>query len=350
MNAIFDVVQGGLGNSIQDAGRPGFRQQGVPCSGWLDARLAQCANALLDNPLHAAVLELRAMGPKLLLAQGVARVALCGEAQAKLVRASGPTQDLHPWCAVSMQAGDALQVGVISDGCAYLACSGGWDASVHMGSRATYARVGLGGLQGRTLQDGDQLHTLAHADHGPASMRAAAWTYAEGPIRVMLGPQADHFNADAIAALTASEWQTTAAQDRMGVRLSGPRLAHRDAAAADIVSDGIAPGAIQVPADGQPIVLLADCQTMGGYPKIATVISADLPRLAHMPAGAVCRFSVVDGVQAQAALRERVADWQTWLASRRAYAEPGWIDESALAQCNLISGVINAQQPEAFHS
>lgn len=346
MSAVFAVQQAGLGNSIQDSGRAGFRHQGVPSGGWLDAPLAACANALVANRLEAAVLELRALGPQLVLREGHSQIALAGHVNAKLVRASGLRQELPAWCSISLQAGDEVHIGAVTDGCAYLAVAGGWDGALHMGSRATYARVGLGGIGGRALQHGDVLRALPQSAKTSLALSAAPWLLQEGPIRVMLGPQADHFAPEAIAALSASDWQTTAAQDRMGVRLSGPHLAHRSAEAADIVSDGIAPGAIQVPGDGQPIVLLADCQTMGGYPKIATVISADLPRMAHLPAGARCRFAIVNAEQARAALRDQVAAWAHWQKGIRPYAEPGWLDEQALRDSNLITGVIDAQNPE----
>lgn len=348
MTATFAVLQGGLGNTLQDAGRAGFRSQGVPVSGWLDRWLAQCANALVGNTSNAAVIELRAMGPTLKLTQGLTRLALCGQVEGKLTRASGLSAPVAPWCGITLHAGDTLQVGVVADGCAYLACATGWDGETAMGSRATYTRVGLGGMQGRALQTGDTLHSIGQPAQPASAQRAPAFAHpATGePVRVMLGPQADHFTAAALSTFAKTDWLTTAAQDRMGVRLRGPVLSHAWPGAADIVSDGIAPGAIQVPADGQPIVLLADCQTMGGYPKIATVISADLPRMAHLPAGTPCRFAVVDAAQAQSALHAVHEAWLAWQASVKPYAEAGWIDSDALSHNNLVSGVVNALAPE----
>jgi 5-oxoprolinase (ATP-hydrolysing) subunit C len=347
MSAIFDVTQGGLGNTVQDRGRVGYRHQGVPVSGCLDTWLASCANALAGNASDTAVLELRALGPTLKLTQGTARLALCGQVSAKLTRASGLTQPVATWCGVTLHAGDTLHIGHVADGCAYLACATGWDGSAIMGSRATYARVGLGGIHGRALQTGDRLCSQARADASAPALRATQpFTHPAGPVRVMLGPQADHFTPEALQTLVSATWQATSAQDRMGVRLSGPRLNHVHRQAADIVSDGIAAGAIQVPADGQPIVLLADCQTMGGYPKIATVIAADLPRMAHLPAGCNCQFAAVDARGAHAALLSMGQAWQAWRAGLKPYAEAGWVDADALYQHNLIDGMINAIYPE----
>ncbi len=347
MGATFEVTQPGLGNTIQDAGRPGYRHQGVPVSGWLDAELASCANALVGNAGSAAALEMRAVGPTLRLMDGLARLAVCGQLSVRVQRSGGPTQEPGPWCSFILYPGDSLVLGAVGDGCAYLACAGGWDVPVHMGSRSTYNRVGLGGLHGRALQTGDRLQLGAEGANDLPVLRAdAPFEHAGGPIRVMAGPQTHHFAANALDLLLTTEWRASTAQDRMGVRLTGPALAHAQAGAADMVSDAVTPGAIQVPADGQPIVLLADCQTMGGYPKIAVVIAADVPRLAHMPAGSPCRFVLVDAqqaAQAQALSKERLLAWQQ---SLKAYQAPGWLDERALLGSNLIDGMIDAGPPE----
>lgn len=343
MSAAFEVVQAGLGNTIQDEGRWGFRHQGVPVSGWLDADLAHCANALVGNAPQAAVLEMRAMGPALQLVRATALVAVCGQVAVRLKRAGGLVQDVGAWCSFVMHAGDCLLVGAVADGCAYLACTGGWQVPEHMGSRSTYARVGLGGLHGRALQVGDQLPFLTTPTTLMETWRAdAPFAHQPGPIRLMPGPQASHFHDDALQTLVQHEWQASAAQDRMGIRLGGVPLAHAHAGAADIVSDAVTPGAIQVPADGQPIVLLTDCQTMGGYPKIAVVIAADLPRMAHLPAGSACRFAWVDAVQAREALQQAQAAWQAWRQGLRRYQAPGWVDEASLLGHNLIDGMIDA--------
>ena len=347
MRPAFEVVQAGLGNTIQDEGRRGFRHQGVPVSGWLDAELAHCANALVGNAPDAAALEMRSLGPTLQLLGGMAQIAVCGQVSVRLKRAGGLVQEPGAWCSMTMYPGDVLLVGPVIDGCAYLACAGSWDLPAHMGSRSTYARVGLGGLHGRALQSGDQLPFLTSPTTPLETWRAEApFAHEPGPIRLMPGPQANHFHDAALQALVQCEWQASAAQDRMGIRLRGQPLTHARQGAADIVSDAVTPGAIQVPADGQPIVLLADCQTMGGYPKIAVVIAADLPRLAHLPAGSACRFAWVDAAQAREACAQAQAAWLAWRQGIRRYKAAAWVDEDNLLGQNLIDGMIDVWAKE----
>lgn len=347
MIATLVVTQGGVGNTLQDAGRLGFRHQGVASAGWLDGWLAQCANALVGNAPSAACLELRALGPSLQLRCGLARLALAGAVTATITRADGLRQAVAPWSAVNLYPGDTLQVTAVSDGCAYLAFAGDWDLPAQMGSLATDSRAGLGGINGRPLQSGDVLRLAIDADLATPALGAASAFVDDGEaLRVVLGPQSDHFPPAAIEALLGSVWRSTVAQDRMGIRLQGPTLSHLYPSAADIVSDGAAPGVIQVPANGQPIVLLADCQTMGGYPKIATVISADLARLAHLPPGSALRFAAVDPAQARQALLHKQQRWQQWQAALRPQLQAGDLDLQALQHNNLISGVLDALRPE----
>jgi allophanate hydrolase len=236
-----------------------------------------------------------------------------------------------------------LELGAAESGCAYLALAGGLRIPPQLGSRSSYWRAGLDGVLGRAFRPGDLLPCGQWSVADPKEWCShSPWSPPEGTVRVLLGPQQDHFTADAIAQFLSQTWEATAAQDRMGLRLQGQPLAHVNAAAADIVSDGVAPGAIQVPANGQPIVLLADGQTVGGYPKIATVISADLPRLAHLRPGTRVRFESVDLETAHRALLAERDRWQHWLSTREAYLPPGTVDEAALYGANLISGVLHA--------
>ncbi|HRP95328.1 MAG TPA: biotin-dependent carboxyltransferase family protein, partial [Rhodocyclaceae bacterium] len=171
---------------------------------------------------------------------------------------------------------------------------------------------------------------------------------ARTPIRVVLGPQADYFDDDAIARFLAEPWIVSAAADRMGVRLEGARpLAHRADKGTEIVSDATVPGSIQVPGAGQPIVLLADAQTAGGYPKIATVVSADLPRLAARRPGATIHFAAVDAAAAERLSRARARELDRLLAGIAVLAGEG-VDLDALYRSNLVDGVVNALQPDEF--
>lgn len=341
--AVVEVTTGSAGCTVQDGGRFGHRHQGIPLAGWLDRPLAQAANALAGNPPEAACLELRGPGPALRVVDGPVRLALAGRVAATLLRADGRPEPLPPWTSATLQPGDALRLGAVPGGCAYLALHGGVQVAPVLGSRSTYVRAALGGLHGGPLRAGDRLPCSRWTDPRPLQRQAPRpWVPDEGPLRVLMGPQADHFTEAALARLLDSDWQATAAQDRMGLRLAGPPLAHRSAAAADIVSDGVAPGAIQVPAGGQPIVLLADGQTVGGYPKIATVVTADLPRLAQAAPGTRLRFQAVDAAAAHAALAALRQRWRDWAATLCDRLPPGALDEAALYAGNLISGMVDA--------
>lgn len=343
MSGLIEVLQPGFGVTLQDRGRRGQRHNGIPVSGWLDGPLAEAANALVGNNGGEAVLELRGMGTELRVQAGPVRVALAGAISAKCLHADGQCTVLPAWQSATLLAGERLQLGVADTGCAYLAVSAGFSLPPELGSRSSYWRAGLQGVLGRALRPGDQLPCGTWHAPDPRQWRTPQpWSLPPGPIRVLLGPQQDHFAPDAIAAFLNQEWEATREQDRMGLRLRGLPLAHIEPGAADIVSDGVTPGAIQVPASGQPIVLLADSQTVGGYPKIATVISADLPRLAHLRAGTGLRFQAVSGVAAQQALQAQRSDWLRWLATRERFVPAGFIDEQALYANNLVSGMLRA--------
>lgn len=343
MSGGLEVEQPGIGSTVQDSGRRGHRHQGLPLAGWLDGPLAQAANALLNNEAGAAVLELRGVGTVLRVRTSPVRVALTGRIGALCLRADGSRSALPAWQSATLHAGDALQLGLAESGCAYLAIAGGVDIAPAFGSRSSDWRAGLTGVLGRALQPGDRLPCASAADGDGREWRSRSpWETSTGPVRVVLGPQDDHFPPATIDTFLGHDWQATAAQDRMGLRLQGPVLAHTHPGAADIVSDGVTPGAIQVPANGQPIVLLADGQTVGGYPKIATVISADLPRLAHLRPGSTVRFAAVSLAQARQALQAEQLRWQQWLGTREAFLPAGTVDDDALHTANLISGMIRA--------
>jgi allophanate hydrolase len=308
MKGLIEVSDPGLGNSLQDLGRFGYRHMGIAVSGCVDPLLARCANALTGNPAECACIEVRGAGPTLTVREGRVRAALAGDLSATLARAGGDEQEVPPWRSVSLDPGDELRVGFISSGAAYVAVSGGFATALQLGSRSVYRRAEIG----EPITPGLRIPCVALPYKGRHEYSADPWRYVDGPVRVMLGPQDDHFKPEAIADLFAGEYRITKESDRMGMRLEGAALAHLTPASADIVSDGTVPGAIQVPGNGQPIILLADCQTAGGYPKIATVITADLPRLAQVKPGQAIRFAAVDAREARQALQALETRWKWW--------------------------------------
>ena len=356
------VLDAGIGNTIQDQGRPGFRQQGVPLAGALDRDMARCANALVHNESTAACLEMRGLGPRLRCDDGPLLVGLCGTASAHIQRGPATQHPFLPWTSATLFPGDELQIQAVTEGCAYLAIQAGWDVPSLMGSCSSFSKWNAPGLLSRQLAIADVLttHPLSPStplavDGDPGAglqasraLRAKPWRPAplNGPVmlRAMPGPQCHHFTAESQAQFWSTTWTASAAQDRMGLRLQGEPVHHLSPDHRDIVSDAVTPGTIQVPADGQPIALLADCQTMGGYPKIAVVISADLPLLAHCPAGTPIRFSPVTLPQAHAAMHAIRDEWRAWADHLQPYSEPGFIDHQALQLHNLISGAVDATQ------
>lgn len=338
---MIEIVDGGMATTVQDFGRPGYRSLGVALSGALDPVWLACANALVGNARDTAGLEMRGRGATLKVSGGRLRLALAG-AEGRLQRAAGSTALLPPWQSATLEEGDALQVGTLRGGVAYLALAGGVGVLFALGSRSTYVGAQIGGLEGRWLRAGDRMSA-----GGAGDLPDDEWTqpaphaHASGPVRVMPGPQDDHFSAETLRALTAADYRVSRDADRMGMRLEGPPLAHERARGGEIVSDGVTPGAIQVPPDGKPILLLADCQTVGGYPKIATLIRADLPRLAHLRPGDRIRFSLVTRRQAIAALKAQAESLEAWIGAIAPLRLAGSIDEEALYGANLVSGVVN---------
>ncbi|MHB1133392.1 MAG: 5-oxoprolinase subunit C family protein [Chloroflexota bacterium] len=301
-----EMLDGGLLTTVQDLGRHGYEGYGVPVAGAMDPFALQSANALVANPLDEAALELTVIGPRLRATAGC----LVGLAGADLgARLNG--RPAAPWQAYSLAAGDELAFDGPASGCrAYLAVAGGFDVPVLLGSRSTYLRGGFGGVEGRALRAGDLLGLRAPGAARVAPRLAGAFRppaySAEPTVRVVLGPQADRFTAAGIETFLSSVYELSGQSDRMGARLKGPAIAHTRGP--DVVSDGITLGNVQVPGDGQPIVMLADRQTTGGYTKIATVIGADIHHLAQcLPGASRLRFLAVDLAEAVRLRRQQAA-------------------------------------------
>jgi 5-oxoprolinase (ATP-hydrolysing) subunit C len=340
MRHAIEIADAGIGNTVQDAGRNGHRSIGVPVSGAADALWLACANHLVGNPADAAAIEMPLVGPSLRATEAPVRAVLVGALDAQLHRADGQVQPVVVAHTLTLRKGDLLRIGAVRAGVAYLALAGACQVPRQLGSRSTYARAGLGGVAGRALRTGDRIECGAPADYAGLERRAAMFEHGAGPIRVMLGPQDDAFEPQAIAAFLREPYRVGKDSDRMGMRLEGATLKHRNGA--DIASEGVVPGAIQVPGNGAPIVLLVDAQTVGGYAKIATVIRADLSRLAHLRSGAELRFAAVTRAEALEARREQIDALARWTASIQTYQPPGTVDLEALVARNLVSGMIDA--------
>jgi len=346
MTAALTVVGPGLATTVQDAGRIGFQRQGVPVSGALDRLALAAANVVVGNAPGAAALEMLYQGAVLTLSGGTARIAVAGCGAMLDIIDDGGTRRIGSLESVTIGENARVKVAIAGPGIvAYLAVAGGLDLPAVMGSRSTYARARIGGLHGTRLATGDRLPlTRSTAPPTPEATLTLPPFVPPAIARVVPGPQDDYFTSDTIQDFLSTGWRATPASDRMGVRLDGPPLTH--ARGHDIVSDGIAPGAIQIPGDGRPIVLLADRQTTGGYPKIATVISADVPALGRLAPGMTIRFEVVTIEAAEDARRRLEAEIRQW-PERLVQKPAGGIDTALLLTANLIDGMIDAHGSSA---
>jgi biotin-dependent carboxylase-like uncharacterized protein len=306
MHAL-EVIVPGVHTTVQDRGRIGFQDVGVPASGPLDRISFRLANALVGNPRGAPALEMLLQGPTMKVAADSVRVALMGSKSSIEVR-SGSGRLIPAGQSARLVRDDVFGVAALGDSvCAYLAIEGGIDVPPVLGSASTYVRGAIGGLEGRRLRARDRVPLkLGRVDARREHALSHALDLAlDQPIRIVLGPQADYFTEDAVQTLLSADYTVSPQADRMGYRLEGPTLAH--AKGYNIVSDGIVSGSIQVPGSGKPILLMVDNQTTGGYPKIATVISADIPVVARRKPGRAIRFVAVDVREAERLRREQEA-------------------------------------------
>jgi allophanate hydrolase len=326
--------------TIQDLGRYGYQAFGVPVSGALDVVSHRLANRIVGNADDAPTLEIRFQGPTLDVMAQSARIAVAGGA-AEIELLGDRPRSLGGWRSALLRRGERFRVSRLGEAsCCYLAVEGGFGVERCLGSASTYARGGFGGLEGRALQAGDLVPLMREqaSERAELGLAEPPPPALEQPIRIVLGPQQDHFTEAALERLVGEEFLVSKHADRMGMRLDGPLLAHRDGY--NIVSDGIATGAIQVPGSGQPILLLADHQTTGGYPKIATVISADIPVVARRKPGDIVRFTAVDVAEAERLRREQEAAFQALVAGLAPLKPAGDLDATRLLDANLISGVV----------
>jgi biotin-dependent carboxylase-like uncharacterized protein len=316
---MIEILEDGSQASIQDRGRFGWRRIGVGCSGAMDAMALERANLLAGNPADAAAIELPGM-PLRVRFRAATRFAVAGAVAPATLDGVALLPD---WTAVAAE-GAELRIGRPTGGTySYLAVEGGFDVPPTLGSRSTHLRGVFGGHEGRVLARGDLLKAAASAGtfgsaFGIVPMRPRLDLPGDGPgvtnVRVLAAAEHDRFSAPSRSAFWTTAWKISAQSNRSGYRLVGPTL-ELDASL-EMRSHGLLPGVIQAPNGGTPIIQLADAFTAGGYPKIGTVIAADLWRVAQAPLGTALRFVRVDyeaALAADAALDAERARLRMWL-------------------------------------
>ena len=304
----FLVLTPGPYTTVQDKGRFGYQQIGVPISGAIDQFAFRVANFLVGNQEESAVLEITVVGPQLAFLREV-DLALTG-AEMGFELNHDPVEC---WKTVRVKPGDVISIQQVKSGCrGYLAVSGGIDVPEVMGSRSTYVGGKLGGYKGRTLKKGDIIQSIEGSLLNKPRYLPESWIplYSEEVLlHAIPGPQDDFFD-EGMETLFQSEFSVTDKADRMGYRLQGPSIQLKGKMPKSIISEPTMPGGVQIPADRQPIVLLAE-QTVGGYAKIATVISPDLSRIAQAIPGNTVRFEQVSLESAHRLYHEQAYRMQT---------------------------------------
>ncbi|MGA3036751.1 MAG: biotin-dependent carboxyltransferase family protein [Vulcanimicrobiaceae bacterium] len=329
MNGSIRIVRAGPGETIQDSGRYGYLRYGIVASGPMDWIAFGVANRALGNPADAASIEISPAGIELVCEDAPLTVAFAG---GSFTWERDGTR-LPSAAVITLLPGESLRTRAGAWGTwTYLAVAGGIDVPPVLGSRSTYARFAIGGFEGRALRADDVLHSRdgAREDIALGTLRTPLLERSSAPIRVVLGPQDDYFTSAARATFFSESYAISSRFDRMGYWLEGPKLTHE--AGFDIVSDGIPLGAIQVPGSGQPVILMADHQATGGYPKLGAVTRADVGRFAQHRPGERVHFAPCAVDAAHRALREvyAVLDETTVHAS-----------DEILGSSNLIGGVVD---------
>lgn len=289
MTAIFKVLSAGLQTTVQDLGRYGFQRYGISPSGAMDTYSMKIANLLVGNPLGEAVLEIAQNGPSLEALSDFS-MAICGGNLSTMVDG----MDVPMWKCLKIKQGQVLSFGRCVEGSwAYISVAGGIDVPLVLGSKSTFVNGKFGGYLGRALKKGDILggnpvtrkNRFVHRDLVPKFKKNLS-------VKVVLGPHLEKFTPEAIRTFLTEQYTITPQSNRMGYQLTGLKIEHQGGA--DIISDPIPFGGIQIPASGQPIILMAERQTTGGYARIGTILSADIPKLAQAPPGSRVRFFAVD--------------------------------------------------------
>jgi 5-oxoprolinase (ATP-hydrolysing) subunit C len=324
----------GPASSVQDGGRYGAQRYGLTPSGAMDRLALSAANCLVGNAPFTAAIEIGPFGAAFTAREGAVRVALARASRHADIAGRAVASDIS----MTLADGETLTLGFARGGSfSYLAIEGGIAGQPMFGSLAVNARAGLGSPYPRPLQAGDELQTAAAS--GAAERRIELPPLADVPIRVVMGPQDDEFGDAPKELFLDSEWKISATSDRMGYRLEGPVIKHLHGH--NIVSDGTVNGSIQVPGNGAPIVLMPDRGTSGGYPKIATVVTADLGRFAQIPAGKSFRFKAVSMAEAQGEAR-KFREMLRALPDRLRSIENFDLNIEALHDANVAGAAVSA--------
>ena len=290
------VQKTGLYTTVQEPGRYGHLQHGIPSSGALDLRSHILANRLLNNDDNAATLEMTYIGGHFKVEQDTYIAVVGADMQFKLNDKTMPLGEV-----IGVKCGDELNFGKATQGMrAYLGITGGFLTETFLGSRATHEKLEVGGISGRRLQEGDVLKSIS--THTPMPHVKLKTVKAEKEIRVIRGQQFNYFSDSEIAKFLNNEYKISTKSDRMGFRLDGEPL--HSIKGYDILSEPTLLGSIQIPANGQPIVLLNERQTIGGYPKVATIIKADIPIITQLQPGETFSFKLIDLAEAKQLYRE----------------------------------------------
>ncbi|MBM7613505.1 5-oxoprolinase subunit C family protein [Alkaliphilus hydrothermalis] len=299
------IIKAGLLTTLQDKGRFGFQQYGIPVAGAMDQYSLQLANLLVGNEVDNTALEFTLMGPTIQFEDNLTFAITGGEFQPTL---NGKSIKMYQ--TIYAKKGDELAFSTVLNGCrGYLAIEGGFGVERIMGSQSTYLRGGFGGFEGRKLRSGDLIPLGKPTSGRSLGIRRIPKDMipeykSERVIRVIMGPEDNRFSKEGIETFLREEYHLSNQLDRMGYRLEGKKIQHLDGA--DIISGGINFGAIQVPGEGKPIIMMADHQTTGGYTKIANVISVDLPYLAQMKPEDKVTFKAITVEEAQGFFRRQV--------------------------------------------
>lgn len=346
MAASLKILSPGMACSIQDKGRLGYAGFGVPRSGAADPVSLQIGNALVGNEPFESAIEFRFFGPRIEVQKDKCLIGLAGNMRATAtIKSTGEIRKLLPWQSVALEAGDILAITNLEDSATgYLTIAGGIKTFPCLGSSSTYARAALGGVTGRNIEAGDILD-LQNIQLSGIQERNVSVPIEEknDTLRIIFGPQDDYFDEETKDRFLSKPFEVTKEIDRMGLRLSGNPTKAILEKGHDLISDGLIPGVIQVPGSGDPIILFVDCQSVGGYPKIATVISADLHKIGQLLPGRKIKFEAVnidEATRAAASLQLKV---KATIDTIQEYFGEGALNIKALYHTNLVSGVVDAK-------